>query len=1225
IIGIGIIGTGFALNSEQTSNKDYIKENYENKTYKKGELIIKFKEKIGKTNDEIIKTNASKLKVKVKDKLSKENLALVEIDDNINIDKAISIYSKYSDIEYVQPNYIYELDEYVPNDPYFNLQWGLKNTGQVINTSTGTNGADIKWTNAMEIFSGANSGTGGIVAIIDDGVYGLHEDLINKMWNGENCKDENGNYLGGCEYGYDFYENDKNPSPGKEDTHGTHIAGIIGAESNNSIGLSGINPNVGIMGLRVGDDSMDRIKAINFAKHNGATVINASWSCYSKNQGGTHAVCGDPYSFNDIAMKEAIEGFPGLFITTAGNGNGDADVDGDNIDSPDATNGNDVNQPYPCAHNSDNIVCVTSTNNTDNIDYFANFGSLSVDLGAPGGMIGSTVQDFISSVDYYNVDFETYATGAYQPLFTSTNGNFGVINSFITGRDNVLITDQNRFPYLSNTNSFLESTGTNLSGTEQVILEAYVTCDTEYNSGANSDYFEIQFWDGSTFNTVFTGNEVTFDLDTNSSGYSYGFIAKGLENKYLINNFKYRINWITNSTDNNYGGCYFDDIRLYKNNYDHTYVYKSGTSMAAPHVSGLIALLQGYKPELTALQIKQAIMDYGDSLASLSGKTVSGKRINAYKTLAMFTNPSPTYITGEQTILGQTGSSLNGYFNANPIFSWDYPQSQGTFSGFIVTLNDFNGTVYSGAQTNNNLSGLNLTDGTYEIKVIGENDIKAGTETILNFNVDTTPPSIPTINITNLYNTGQVSVSWSGSIENGVGLNDYYYEIGDTVDFDGLVFSGYTSNTLYNFSGSDQTYYWRVKANDLLNNESGFSQVGTFIIDKTPPNAPTNIKINNNGIINLSNVNNTTIIGSGDIANNGGTWYANFEDINNLSIFLTGTINNGEIYKDGINFSILDDGIIDYDIFVQDLAGNIGLSTTGTIDKSTLSPVLSIEFNSGANYTNLLTGNLFIQSNKEGQYNIQGSGILNSITGSITNTKYELVQLTNGDGEKLFEINFEDNFNNTEYSSGSVILDQTNPIINISSHTNNQELTGTSANIQGVISDNIFISELTFNNENLTINKSNQYSGTFSNTLNLSGGNNSIGLKGKDAAGNETDFNFNLIRNPHNTLLQIINITDNTATIQFQSDLNTIGYLEYGTDSNNLNYIITGNTNTIHNLTLSNLLPNKTYYYRIKSSFSTFDSNYSQINSFTTLQENIGDLVYTGSANLTGEFNSNTG
>ncbi len=62
--------------------------------------------------------------------------------------------------------------------------------------------------------------------------------------------------------------------------------------------------------------------------------------------------------------------------------------------------------------------------------------------------------------------------------------------------------------------------------------------------------------------------------------------------------------------------------------------------MATPQVAGLASLVWSYRPDLTAVDIKNAIMANGDSIASLSGKTVSGKRINAYKTLLALT-PSP--------------------------------------------------------------------------------------------------------------------------------------------------------------------------------------------------------------------------------------------------------------------------------------------------------------------------------------------------------------------------------------------------------------------------------------------------------------------------------------------------------------------------------------------------------------------------------------------------------
>jgi subtilisin family serine protease len=90
------------------------------------------------------------------------------------------------------------------------------------------------------------------------------------------------------------------------------------------------------------------------------------------------------------------------------------------------------------------------------------------------------------------------------------------------------------------------------------------------------------------------------------------------------------------------------------------YSYKSGTSMATPLVAGVAALLWSYDPSLTAAEVKSALMDTGDSLASLSGKTVSGKRLNAYNALAsvVAVPPAPDTEAPVITLLGTNPMNL---------------------------------------------------------------------------------------------------------------------------------------------------------------------------------------------------------------------------------------------------------------------------------------------------------------------------------------------------------------------------------------------------------------------------------------------------------------------------------------------------------------------------------------------------------------------------------------
>jgi subtilisin family serine protease len=214
-------------------------------------------------------------------------------------------------------------------------------------------------------------GTSTVVAVIDNGVLYTHPDLINQMWDGTSCVSETGAALGGCLHGYDFENNDLLPLPTATSTtetyHGTHVAGIIAAEFNNATGTAGVAPKAKIMALKFGLDVASEVRAIDFAIQNGAKIINASF-------GGTQF---SQAEYDAIARFHAAGG---IFIAAAGNGG--VDVTGDD---------NDATPVYPASYNLPNIVSVAATGQSDELATFSNFGTTTVDLGAPGRRVLSTI------------------------------------------------------------------------------------------------------------------------------------------------------------------------------------------------------------------------------------------------------------------------------------------------------------------------------------------------------------------------------------------------------------------------------------------------------------------------------------------------------------------------------------------------------------------------------------------------------------------------------------------------------------------------------------------------------------------------------------------------------------------------------------------------------------------------------------------------------------------
>jgi len=267
------------------------------------------------------------------------------------------------DVEYAEPNYL--LRAYaLPNDPRFGAQWALHNTGQ----TGGVADADIDAPEAWDLRAGGDV----IVAVVDSGVDYRHADLSANIWTNDaevpgNGRDDDGNGYIDDVRGWDFANGDNDPMD--DNDHGSHIAGTIAASGNNGAGVSGVNWSARIMALKFMDNTgagstADAIAAIDYAVANGARVINASWG------GGRYSAA----MFNALS---AANDAGVLFVAAAGNDGSD----------------NDRSPSYPADYDLPNVISVGATDDADTLAGFSNFGAASVDLGAPGVNILSTVRN----------------------------------------------------------------------------------------------------------------------------------------------------------------------------------------------------------------------------------------------------------------------------------------------------------------------------------------------------------------------------------------------------------------------------------------------------------------------------------------------------------------------------------------------------------------------------------------------------------------------------------------------------------------------------------------------------------------------------------------------------------------------------------------------------------------------------------------------------------------
>ena len=273
-----------------------------------------------------------------------------------------------------QDNFLFEPDlpiqvETSSNDPSLWRLYGLNNYGQ----AGGAPDADIDATDAWDITTGSRDV---VIGVIDSGVDITHPDLAANIWvnPGEtpnNGVDDDGNGFIDDVNGWDFYDDDNSPNDGNG--HGTHVAGTIGAVGNNNLGIAGVNWQVSLLPLRfLGNDgsgwTSDAVAAVNYAtmlkRDFGINVAatNNSWG-------------GGGYSRTlDRAIQAANdEGI--MFIAAAGN---------------QGTN-NDTNPSYPTNYTSPNVISVAALNRNDNLASFSNYGATTVDIGAPGVSIYSTL------------------------------------------------------------------------------------------------------------------------------------------------------------------------------------------------------------------------------------------------------------------------------------------------------------------------------------------------------------------------------------------------------------------------------------------------------------------------------------------------------------------------------------------------------------------------------------------------------------------------------------------------------------------------------------------------------------------------------------------------------------------------------------------------------------------------------------------------------------------
>jgi subtilisin family serine protease len=265
----------------------------------------------------------------------------LRVPSGVSVEELIYVLERNPDIEFAEPDYVFRIAD-TPNDAYFKNQYALANSGQEIGTGgpKGKANADIRAGAAW----GETKGLGEtVIAIIDTGVDLLHPDIKNKIKSsGRDLAND------------DFDATDDNG-------HGTHVAGIAAADTNNGIGVAGVAWDCKILPVKATDEKGDgfytwMIDGILWAADNGADVINISLG-------------GDATSTSlRDALKYAYD--KGVVIAASAGNDGGSVL-------------------YPAAYDA-YCLAVAATDYNDAQATWSNFGS-QIDVAAPGERILSLV------------------------------------------------------------------------------------------------------------------------------------------------------------------------------------------------------------------------------------------------------------------------------------------------------------------------------------------------------------------------------------------------------------------------------------------------------------------------------------------------------------------------------------------------------------------------------------------------------------------------------------------------------------------------------------------------------------------------------------------------------------------------------------------------------------------------------------------------------------------
>lgn len=482
-------------------------------------------------------------------------------------------------------------------DTYKKLQWYLNGTG--------TDSKGIRFSKQQVTRKKTP-----VIAVIDTGVNYKHPDLAGSMWKNPYPDKLNGT----C--GYDFGEDDADPMD--YNGHGTHVSGIAAATQNNGIGISGV-ANAKIMALKVVKDEDTDITD--------AAVINAFEYVYDALQAGVNVKAvncswGGSFDKSGLLTKavNAIGKKGALSVFAAGN---DA-VNWDNVRGALAT-------PYDLV--SSYTVVVGASNEQDKRAYYSDYGAETVDVFAPGSNMLSTYSEDMYIPGIYDSALRRHMS-LYYNKFSADSENIlpagQTWKNFYTAEQIGVPTDYTVKASVkkSGSNGYLKmeivrKAGSNVSGGEPAGSVYVDVTDLDLDPGAT---YYVSYLDGAG-----RGSEMCWQAgNMKSTKEESRFVTRGEKTYMRIVGMS-----IPEKNAGKKNEFFLDDIAISVANPDSEqfgeYQLMEGTSMAAPVVSGALAVLGAANPNLSAKNLRGLLLKCVRKVSALSDRCITGGIIDMSK------------------------------------------------------------------------------------------------------------------------------------------------------------------------------------------------------------------------------------------------------------------------------------------------------------------------------------------------------------------------------------------------------------------------------------------------------------------------------------------------------------------------------------------------------------------------------------------------------------------